>query len=189
MILLRAYLLAGLVAHKALWEILKRRIPAARRQETRASPIRTGIKVAKTLVLAGIASQTVLPEILPIASEPGVLRAVGVALFTFGLALAMAGRIELGDNWLDIEDAEVRQGQALIATGVYNYVRHPIYAGDLILLAGFELSLNSWLVLGVGLLIPVVVVRARMEESMLSQALRGYDDYRARTWRFVPFVV
>ncbi len=186
---LRVYLLLGLIAHKALWEILKRRAGVAERQPMQSSLFRTLVKIVKAVLLVAVAAQTVVPEILPIAHDPLVLRAAGVMLFTLGLGLAMAGRIELGDNWLDIEDARVRPDQALIATGVYKYVRHPIYAGDLLLLVGLELSLNSWLVLAVGLLIPVVVIRARMEESMLSRALHGYDGYREQTWRFVPFIV
>jgi protein-S-isoprenylcysteine O-methyltransferase Ste14 len=189
MILLRVYLLLGLIAHKALWEILKRRAGVSARRPRQTSGFSTLVKIVKAVLLIALAAQTVLPEILPIAEDPVILRVAGILLFTLGLALAMAARIELGDNWLDIEDAQVRPDQALIATGVYKYVRHPIYVGDLLLLIGLELSLNSWLVLAVGVLIPVIVARARMEESMLSQALRGYDEYRERTYSFLPFVV
>jgi protein-S-isoprenylcysteine O-methyltransferase Ste14 len=182
--LLRLYLFAGLVAHKAVWELLKRRGGAPKK-------VPLGVKLIKSvkiLILAGILAQTLLPDVLPLASDPGPLRAAGAALFSFGLAIAVLGRVQLGDNWLDIESAAVKRKQAVVSRGVYGYVRHPIYVGDLILLIGLELALNSWLVLAAALLAPVVLRQAMKEESVLLRSLPGYDDYCRRTKRFIPFV-
>jgi protein-S-isoprenylcysteine O-methyltransferase Ste14 len=57
------------------------------------------------------------------------------------------------------------------------------------LLAGLELSLNSWLALAIGLLAPAVLWMAVREERMLAASLPGYKAYCARTKRFIPFVV
>ena len=147
------------------------------------------VKLAKIGALAFLMAQTLCLEVLPIAREPGGLRWVGVAIFVLGLATAMVGRVQLGRNWVDLEDAQVLSGQSLVAYGVYRYIRHPIYAGDLLLLAGLELALNSWLVLGAALLGAVVLQRTRVEEAFLSHRLAGYQAYCARTKRFIPFVV
>ena len=61
--------------------------------------------------------------------------------------------------------------------------------GDLLLLAGLELALNSWLVLGVLVLAPVVLSRAVREEELLKQSLTGYRAYCKTSKRFIPFVV
>jgi protein-S-isoprenylcysteine O-methyltransferase Ste14 len=187
MILLRLYLLLGLVAHKAVWEVLKRR-PEAVQERAAISPGRRLVKMAKVAFLGGIILQTLLPDILPISDDPWRLRASGAVIYSLGLALAIVARIQLGANWIDIEDARVLSGQRIVATGVYRYIRHPIYTGDLLLLVGLELALNSWLVLGVGLLALVVAGRARHEEALLRAQLPGYDAYCAATARFVPFV-
>ena len=186
--LLRLYLLAGLVVHKLVWEVLKRG-PAPSRRGASESPVAMLLKGVKILILAGLIAQTVAPEILPIAPDPRLLRILGVPLYTFGLGVAILGRVQLGNNWADIEAAQIVHHQSVVATGIYGYVRHPIYIGDLIVLLGLELSLNSWFVLGVGVLVPYVVWRAVREERMLSEQLPGYDTYCARTWRFVPFVM
>ena len=60
-------------------------------------------------------------------------------------------------NWSDIETAEVLCEHAVVSHGVYRYVRHPIYIGDIALLVGLELALNSWLVLGALAIAPIVV--------------------------------
>jgi protein-S-isoprenylcysteine O-methyltransferase Ste14 len=190
MILLRAYLLAGLVVHKLVWERLKRRSGApSRPREPLAYRVRL-VKLVKLVILAGIVVQTVFPGYwLPISDMPGTLEAVGVIVYSVGFAVAIAGRVQLGDNWSDIETAAVLPAQAVVQHGVYRYVRHPIYVGDLLLLAGLELSLNSWLVVGVAVLTPVVLGRAIREEEMLKATLPGYGEYCRTSKRFIPFVV
>ena len=189
-ILLRVILLAGLLAHKLLWEVLKRRRaprPASTRGPLGSLTIAT--KVVKMLVLLFLVVQTLFLDVLPITAEPGALRGVGLALFLTGLVMAVTGRLQLGRNWVDLEDYTLLPGQALVARGLYRYVRHPIYAGDIILLIGLQLALNSWLVLGVLPVVIVVVRQARAEESLLLRTLPGYREYCGRTKRFIPMVV
>jgi protein-S-isoprenylcysteine O-methyltransferase Ste14 len=182
---LRLYLLAGLIAHKLLWEAMKRRIPRPPRETRPATLLLKAVKVA---VLCGLIAQTLLPEILPIRQDAGLLRIAGAALFTLGLAAAMSARVSLGDSWTDLESSEVRRSSGVVCGGLYRFIRHPIYSGDLILLYGFELALNSWLVAGVALMTPYVIARAIGEERMLAAALPGYDDYCRSTKRFIPFL-
>ncbi|MCW5976883.1 MAG: isoprenylcysteine carboxylmethyltransferase family protein [Bryobacteraceae bacterium] len=187
MIWLRAYLFAGLVAHKVVWELLKRQgaPPAKRQLSTRE---RLG-KLAKQAILIGILVQTLFLDVFPIAEDAWGLRVAGTAIYTLGLLMAISARLQLGSNWSDIEAAQVKQEQAVVANGIYRWVRHPIYAGDLLLLFGLELALNSWLVLGVFVLAPVVLMQAVREEKMLVRNLPGYAEYCSKTWRFVPFVL
>ncbi|HYN08766.1 MAG TPA: isoprenylcysteine carboxylmethyltransferase family protein [Vicinamibacterales bacterium] len=192
MILIRAYLFAGLVAHKLVWERLKRHQRSTSAKAAMGdAPLRVrAAKLAKMLVLGGILLQTLTPWYwLPIAADPQGLLAAGVAIYTMGLAVAIAGRVQLGGNWSDIEAAQVLSHQTVVNHGLYRYVRHPIYVGDLLLLAGLELALNSWLVLGVIVLAPVVLSRAVREEELLKQSLTGYREYCKTSKRFIPFVV
>lgn len=191
MILLRLYLLAGLVAHKAVWEVLKRRkAPSAQKPAPQdQSPMVKLVKLVKVAILLGIVAQTMLPEIFPISPEPFLLRVIGVALYTAGLLIAVTARFQLDNNWSDIETAKVLSHQAVVSNGIYGYIRHPIYVGDLLLLLGLELSLNSWLVLGVALLTPVVLFQATLEEKKLISVLPGYELYCRNTKRFIPFVI
>lgn len=191
MIFLRLYLLAGLVAHKAVWEILKRRkAPTGEKPLPKPQPLNVKlVKMVKVAILLGIVAQTMLPEILPISAEPFGLRVVGVVIYTAGLLIAVVARFQLDNNWSDIETAQVLTHQQVVSNGIYGYVRHPIYVGDILLLFGLELSLNSWLVLGVALMTPVILLQATREEKKLVETLPGYDVYCQQTKRFIPFVV
>jgi len=190
MIFLRIYLLAGLIAHKALWEALKRRSAAGGAPPNERRPVRIKlVKGVKIAILIGVIAQTMTPDVLPITSSPFAMRLAGVLIYTAGLVIAMLGRVQLGSNWSDIEAARAPRERDVVSHGLYRYIRHPIYVGDLTLLAGLELSLNSWLALAVGLLAPSVLWMAVREERMLAASLPGYKAYCAQTKRFIPFVV
>jgi len=80
------------------------------------------------------------------------------------------------------------RGHRVVSTGPYAYVRHPMYAGGLLMLVGMPLQLGSWLGLAaVTLLLPLLVFRILMEERTLVQELDGYRDYAQRVrWRLIP---
>ena len=83
---------------------------------------------------------------------------------------------------------EVGKEQTVISTGPYHLVRHPMYAGAILLILGSPLALGSWW--GLLLCIPMVAViiwRLLDEEKYLSKNLAGYIDYCAMTrYRLVP---
>jgi|SRR5579863_1345553 len=184
---IRIYLLCGLLLHKAVWEVLKVRQGAVAKKSPRGLKVQL-LSAIKVAVLLGIIVQTVIPNFLPISTDPSALSLVGLVLYTLGLVTAVAGRVQLGWNWSDIEKAYVKKDHALVSHGLYRYVRHPIYAGDLLLLLGLELALNSWCVLGMLALAVYIRRQAIREESQLLRALPGYDQYCRRTTRFLPFV-
>jgi protein-S-isoprenylcysteine O-methyltransferase Ste14 len=186
---LRLVLFAGLVLHKLVWEIYKLRAlptqtpPSARSLKTWA------VKSAKAIVLVGLLAQTLFLDVLPIMGAPVWLPTAGLLIYLAGLLLAIAGRIQLGKNWANIEDAAVLKQQVLVNEGIYRYIRHPIYAGDMLLLVGLELALNSWLVLLTSVPIVIFVRQALAEEKLLAQSFAGYAAYRQRTKRFIPFLI
>lgn len=146
-------------------------------------------KAAKIAILLGMLVQTVTPTVLPVSDDPAALRAAGTALFAAGLTLAIVARFQLGRQWSDIEVGSVSREHKVIDQGVYGLIRHPIYTGDLLLLTGLQLALNSWLVLGVAALAAAVFWKSGKEERKLAAELPGYREYQLRTKRFIPFVV
>lgn len=172
--------------HKIVWEVLRNK--TAEQSVERPSVKLAAVKALKISVLIGILVQVWLPHVLPITTDSFALRLIGTAIYTLGLMTAIAARLQLGENWSNIETGQVLENQSVVANGIYAYVRHPIYVGDLLLLLGLELALNSWLVLGVLILAPVVILKAIKEEQMLAEELVGYDTYRRQSKRFIPFV-
>jgi len=80
------------------------------------------------------------------------------------------------------------RGHKTVSTGPYAFVRHPMYAGGLLMFLGMPLQLGSWLGLAaVALLMPLLAVRIAMEERTLRAELDGYRDYAERVrYRMIP---
>jgi len=78
----------------------------------------------------------------------------------------------------------------VISTGLYRYVRHPMYGTVIIFIVGTTLLLSSWYGLLLGLILVVgIAFRALQEERMLRAELPGYDAYMARVkYRPIPHV-
>ena len=85
---------------------------------------------------------------------------------------------------------EVAAGQSVVTTGPYAVLRHPMYAGALLLVFCTPLALGSWWGLVPALLMLVMIVlRLLDEETALLLELPGYADYCRRVRdRLVPGV-
>jgi protein-S-isoprenylcysteine O-methyltransferase Ste14 len=181
-------LLLGLLVHKLVWELLKRSGPAAAVARPPKSRLLSPVKALKVAALGGLVLQTLYLDLFPISKRPDALRRLGLIFYLTGLTTAILGRWQLGKSWVDLEDARVLPGQSLMRHGIYHIIRHPIYAGDLLLVIGLQLALNSWLVLGTCALFLVVTKRAAAEEALLTAAFPDYEAYRHTSKRFIPFL-
>ena len=162
-LLLRMTLFGGLVLLAATALALGRRAQGSARPSL--------LRVVVGMI--GLA-QLVAPPLLPMFTIPLLaLQLAGVALFLAGLFATVLARLALGP------ELSSPRAPRLIA-------RHPMYAGELAMLTGFEVALNSWLWLLAPLLAPLVVKLARTEEASLNPTLPGYKEYLARTKGFLP---
>lgn len=84
----------------------------------------------------------------------------------------------------------VEPNQALISTGIYGRVRHPMYTFVTCLYFGTPLALGSYW--GLAFTIPAILIfalRIRDEEKLLEEELLGYRDYMRKVpHRLVPGV-
>ena len=86
------------------------------------------------------------------------------------------------ENSFASRTVQVEEGQKVISTGPYRFVRHPMYFGAVLMLLFISPALGSWWALpGFLLVIPFIVLRLRNEEKMLLRDLPGYSDYCLRT--------
>jgi protein-S-isoprenylcysteine O-methyltransferase Ste14 len=94
------------------------------------------------------------------------------------------------ENSFAASTIEVGTGQSVVSTGPYAIVRHPMYAGALIMFLGVPLALGSWWgLLPVMLLLAGLVARLLDEEAYLAIHLPGYEVYRrAVRYRLLPGV-
>lgn len=104
------------------------------------------------------------------------LYVVGLVLMAAGLVVRDWAILTLGRFFT--VDVRVHQGQTVVDSGPYQWVRHPAYSGLVLFFVGTGLALTNWASLFVLALVPTVglVVRIRAEERALLAGLG--DDYR-----------
>jgi protein-S-isoprenylcysteine O-methyltransferase Ste14 len=81
--------------------------------------------------------------------------------------------------------------QPVITTGPYRVLRHPSYAGILLILGGIGLGYGNWLSFAALTLFPLIgfINRIQVEEAVLSQNLgSSYTTYASGRKRLIPFV-
>ena len=77
----------------------------------------------------------------------------------------------------------------LVTTGVYGFVRHPLYASLIWLGIGWGLWHASWSALGVAAVMTLFLdAKARHEEVWLRKKFSGYADYEKRVHRLLPWI-
>lgn len=115
--------------------------------------------------------------------------AVWVAAGVFLLAYVMYAEV-LRENVYLSRTVEVQQDQKVIDTGLYGVVRHPMYAATLLLFLSMGIILDSPLSFLITLFyIPIIAVRMKNEEQVLTEGLPGYREYKAKVkYRVIPFV-
>jgi protein-S-isoprenylcysteine O-methyltransferase Ste14 len=117
--------------------------------------------------------------------DPDGIRWLGAPLIAAGLALAVWGVRSLGRSLTP--GTEPLPGAPLVTSGAYALVRHPIYAGIVIGLAGYTLAWSNWtLALLAGLLALVYFNgKAKEEERWLVRRYPMYEAYMRQVPRRV----
>jgi protein-S-isoprenylcysteine O-methyltransferase Ste14 len=111
--------------------------------------------------------------------------AIAVAIIALGALFAFWARVSFA-SWR--VRAQLDAGHQLATGGPFAMIRNPIYQAMNLLGLGTAVWVNNtaaWL--GVVLMAIGGALRARAEESLLERAFgEEYQEYRRRTWRFVP---
>ncbi|HEY6983098.1 isoprenylcysteine carboxylmethyltransferase family protein [Reyranella sp.] len=114
-------------------------------------------------------------------------------------SVALAGDALVALGWLAIflvfrentftsATIELAAEQRVVSTGPYALVRHPMYAGSLVMLLGVPIALGSWWgLIALGVIAPALAWRMVDEERFLARHLAGYDAYKEKVrYRLIP---
>lgn len=165
--------------------LLERRMKIGPGAETRPTQ-----RLVMFFAMAGFIALLVVPALdhrwgwTPV---PATMSFVGEGLVVMGF---LAVFTVLRENTYGASTIQVVEGQKVISTGPYALVRHPMYAGALVLVAGIPLALGSWS--GLVIFVPfaaILIWRLVDEEKFLEKNLPGYSEYCRRVrYRLVPSV-
>lgn len=165
--------------------------PAALQRRMRGGPAAEGRnvqKVAMAVLYGSLAAMCVVGALdhrFGWSKVPVALCVAGAVVVAVGLAVVVLVAVQ---NSYASTTVRVEQGQQVVSTGLYAVVRHPMYTGNVLMLAGIPLALGSFAALA--FLVPGVLVlasRIRDEETLLRDELAGYRQYTQKVrYRLVP---
>lgn len=162
---------------------LRRRMRAGPHAETR--PVQRVVMTATLLTIVAMLVASAADHRFGWSHVPAGVVVAGNILVGVGLGLAQLVVIQ---NSYAAATITVESEQTLASTGLYAVVRHPMYAGALIMMAGTPPALGSyWGWLALAPAVAALVVRILDEEKMLAEQLPGYRQYcRQVRYRLVP---
>ncbi|MBB3590360.1 protein-S-isoprenylcysteine O-methyltransferase Ste14 [Rhizobium sp. BK529] len=174
------------VAHFAAWAagtsiyfyyrdpaLLEKRMRGGPAAET--EPVQKRIQIFTSIVMVALIIVSVLDYRFHWSAVPLWAVIAGNLLIAAGFLFVV---IVLRENTFASATIEVSEGQKVVSTGPYAFVRHPMYAGVLPLASGIPLALASvWGLLFVPLIFAGLILRLLDEEGQLRRNLPGYEDY------------
>ena len=134
----------------------------------------------------------VLPESWvkePLWPHSLALDVAGLAVTVLGAVFAIWSRVTLGRNWSSVP--QVKAQHQLVVKGPYRIVRHPIYTGLILAVAGTGLAQNKgiWLVMVV-LIFASYLLKIRVEERLMMETFpEEYPEYRRRVKALIPGIL
>lgn len=113
------------------------------------------------------------------------IRLLGSISFVAGMFIVLLAIIQLNRN-LTVFPTPKRNSN-LVQSGLYKYIRHPIYTGVILVALGFGLYSESAYRLIIGLLLFVLFYfKSKYEEERLKKVFPEYPEYMKKSGRFFP---
>jgi protein-S-isoprenylcysteine O-methyltransferase Ste14 len=174
------------VAFGVYWLIAARRVKAARTTE---SPI---YRIFRLLLLV-ITFTLLFAEWTAVGSlgrhffpQTQLLAYIGFASALAGMGIAIWARMSLGQYWSD--KIVLKVDHQLVRSGPYARMRHPIYSGVLVGVAGSALVVDEWRgVLALLLLLANYTVKAKREDAILAEAFaQDFEVHKKSTGFLLP---
>ena len=119
--------------------------------------------------------------------ENMVLTYFGIGISACGLWMFVVAKRDLRHAYSPCFDSFVPE--AIVCTGIYKYLRHPIYGANILFLGGLFVATGSlWILILIGIWCAYYIPSAFREEVALRHHFPEYDEYMKTTKRFIPFV-
>ena len=174
--------IAGIILMITNPELLKKRLNAKETEsEQKQVILLSGLMFLAGFIVAGLNYRykwIVMPNTVTIISS-----------ILFVLAYILYAEV-LRENTYLSRTIEVQENQKIIDTGLYGYVRHPMYSATILLFLTMPLILGSIISFIIFLAYPIIIAkRIKNEEEVLEKDLKGYSEYKSKVeYKMIPFI-
>lgn len=122
-------------------------------------------------------------------SSPGIVINIPYLLMqVFGILLICWSLLAIRINKSHPHGEKLPKNSFFVTKGPYEIIRHPIYAGLLLFMAGHVEGNASFLrFVALAILTIVVILKIIRDESILEDHIKEYNTYKLKTHRIVPY--
>jgi protein-S-isoprenylcysteine O-methyltransferase Ste14 len=146
-------------------------------------------KAVLRIIVVILILQLIGMPLLQIPNASILVQILGVTFVIAGAIISISARKELGANWAHAFEYQIKAKQVLVTSGIYKYIRHPIYVGVVLGYVGGELVAQSYLALLSLILVWGAYHQAKLEEKLLlSHYKESYIRYINKTRMFIPYL-
>lgn len=150
----------------------------------------TSEKIIQSITSVWFISMLVIPAIgrrLHWSSVPLPLSVLGDVLLAISFYIIF---LVFKENSFTSATIELQAEQKVISTGLYKFVRHPMYMGAFLLFVSMSLALGSWWDFALfAVVMPALLWRLFDEEKFLKKNLSGYIEYTKKVkFHLIPFI-
>ncbi|MFX1284664.1 MAG: methyltransferase family protein [Promethearchaeota archaeon] len=142
------------------------------------------------LLLAFYENQAIISQYLPIYDNL-LVSYLGIILMIIGGIIMLSSRYYLNKYSYGGGSLSEEKEQTLLTKGMFKIIRHPIYAGGLIVTIGLELAFRSLIILSLHTIIFFIIFRDRMKREEIVLLNKFGDEYREyinKTKRLIPYI-
>jgi protein-S-isoprenylcysteine O-methyltransferase Ste14 len=113
---------------------------------------------------------------------PPMVKIIATALIVVGYICAIFALIQLGRSFSILPEA-----RKLVTSGIYRYIRHPMYLSEFLVLTGIFINFLSPIA-AIIVVAQIIFQFRRMdyEEQILRSTFPEYEDYSHHTARLIP---
>lgn len=116
-----------------------------------------------------------------------VIHYIGVTLILLGALLFTL--ILIGFGQFMTPNPVPRDSSKLVTTGLYKYVRHPMYFTVLVLITGVTLYFQAFYsLIWIPVALTFLIIKSKAEEKFLRKKYPEYTEYSAGTKRIIPYI-
>lgn len=122
------------------------------------------------------------------SGRDGVISLVGAIAIIAAIILSQIALKNLGKFF---DRLAIKPDHQLITTGIYRYIRHPVYTSYILLFCGYCILLQAWLSLVITAILCTLWFRHRIhieEQMLIAHFGQIYLHYCQKTKRLFPFI-
>jgi protein-S-isoprenylcysteine O-methyltransferase Ste14 len=124
-----------------------------------------------------------IPFFSNVFQTPLIIKYVGLIVSILGFLIILIAILQLSKNLTPFPTP--KENGVLINTGLYKYVRHPIYSGIFMAAIGIAFYTGSYWQLSISFILLILFYyKSKYEESLLMEKYNEYENYKKVTRRF-----